>query len=170
MRGHQGTIKVESALGRGTTFKVFFPCPAQALEAAARVELPEQEEWQGSGLILVVDDEPVVRAVAQAMLTRFGFTVLEARDGAEGVALLRQHAGEINLVLLDMTMPRMNGIEAFQAMKEIKPKLRVILTSGYSEQDVVGQIADRRLTGFVQKPFQLGTLAEKVRELLGREV
>jgi len=169
MRGHRGAIKVESASGQGTTFKVLFPCPPQALQAPAKPKTGEPREWTGSGVILVVDDEPVVRTVARAMLDRFGFTVIEARDGAEGVARLRQQAGEIDLVLLDMTMPRMNGAEAYQAMKKIKPTLRVILTSGYNEQDVTAQFADQRLTSFVQKPFQLATLAEKVRELLGRE-
>ena len=123
-------------------------------------------EWQGKGMVLVVDDDPAVRGVAESMLETLGLNVMVAQDGGEGVEIFRQHAGEIDLVLMDMTMPKLNGVEAFSEMQVIKPGIRVILISGYNEQEVTHDLEGKGLSGFVQKPFLLGSFTDKVREVL----
>ena len=106
-----------------------------------------------SGTLLVVDDETDARAVARAMGTHLGFQVVEASDGAEAVALFQQRKGEFSLVLMDLTMPRMDGREAFLRMQEIDPSVPVVLTSGFSENDAVMDFAGRGLAGFLPKPY-----------------
>jgi CheY-like chemotaxis protein len=161
MRGHRGAIKVESTPGEGTTFQLLLPAAGTAPVAGA--EVARGAQWAGSGTILVVDDEPTVRTVTARALRAFGFDVIEASDGAEGVEAFREGRGGIACVLLDMTMPRMNGEEAYQAITEIDPAARVILMSGYSEQDATGRFEGRKLAGFIQKPYELATLREVVR-------
>jgi CheY-like chemotaxis protein len=110
--------------------------------------------WRGRGTLLVVDDETDARAVARAMGTHLGFQVVEASDGEEAVAIFLQRKGEFSLVLMDLTMPRMDGREAFLRMREIAPDVPVVLTSGFSENDAVSDFAGRGLAGFLPKPYQ----------------
>jgi signal transduction histidine kinase len=166
MRGHQGAIKLYSEPGNGTTFKILFPCARSGAGVSASLDRLPEESWSASGTILVVDDEEVVRDVAQNMLETFGFQVLTAHNGQAGVELFRQQADEIVAVLLDMTMPQMNGDEAFREMRRIRPGIKVILTSGYNEQDATTHFSGKGLAGFVQKPFQLATLTELLRDIL----
>ncbi|NUN95996.1 MAG: response regulator [Candidatus Omnitrophica bacterium] len=116
--------------------------------------------------ILVVDDEETVRVVSKRMLEACGLSVLCARDGAEGVEMFRERPMEITLVLLDMTMPRMSGEEAFREMRRIRPDVRVVLTSGYNEQEATTRFTGKGLAGFIQKPFTHASLLAKVREAL----
>jgi signal transduction histidine kinase len=167
VRGHQGTIKVYSEADKGTTFKILFPASAEKELPAQKKSAPRTvEAWRGQGLFLVVDDEEPVLAVAKSMLERAGFSVLTASDGSAGVELFRQHSSQIVGVLLDLTMPRMNGEETFREMRRIRPDVRVILASGYAEQDTVHLFAGQGLAGFIQKPFQLDKLLEKVRQMV----
>ena len=160
MRGHRGAITVDSEPGKGTTFRLLFP--ANAAAAAQPAPSANPAAWRGSGTILVVDDEPTVRAVTARALKAFGFEVLEGADGLEGLNLFREHP-EIGCVLLDMTMPRMNGEEAFAAIKRIRPDARIVLMSGYAEQDATERFGSRGLSGFIQKPYELATLREVIR-------
>ena len=116
--------------------------------------------------LLVVDDEEPVQDLAQAILEEYGYTVMTANDGVEGVEMFKEHVGEIDVVLLDMTMPRMNGDQAYREMRKIRPDVKVILSSGYSEQDAVGRFDEDGLSAFVQKPYQIQTLVERVRQVI----
>jgi two-component system cell cycle sensor histidine kinase/response regulator CckA len=166
VRGHKGAILVESELGKGTTFKVLLP----ALEhPATRVEARTKEEtgWRGTGTILVVDDEEMVRTVAVRILKRLGFSVLMASDGVEAINIFRERHDEIACVLLDLKMPNMDGKETFDELCRINADVPVILCSGYSEQDSTEQFGDRGLAGFIAKPYNKTNVRDKLREVLG---
>ncbi|HOZ45538.1 MAG TPA: PAS domain S-box protein [Candidatus Hydrogenedentes bacterium] len=168
IRGHNGAIRVYSEIGRGSTFKVLFPVSPRSIDALVADTRKTDDQWQGSGTILVVDDEQTVRTVAKMMLEKFGFNVLTACDGADGVEVFREHADEIRLVLLDMTMPRLSGEQAFAELRRIRPGVRVVLSSGYNEQEATNRFAGKGLAGFLQKPYQPVTLMQKLREVLER--
>ncbi|MBI5014508.1 MAG: response regulator [Deltaproteobacteria bacterium] len=162
VRGHRGAVKVYSEVGQGTTFKVFFPlAEAHRSDPAAPAAAGEGDAealWRGSGTVLVVDDDATARSVAAAMLEERGFSVLTAADGQEGVDVFRTHGGEIEAVVLDMTMPRMNGEEVFREMRRLRPDVRVVLTSGYNEQDAINRFTEHGLAGFIQKPYRSDAL------------
>ncbi len=124
---------------------------------------------QSRGMILVVDDSEAVRSVAEAMLETFGYSVLTAGDGFEAVDMFRAHANNIEAVLLDMTMPKMSGEDVFREIQRIRPEVRVILTSGYGEEEAMTRFSAEGLAGFLQKPFRLETLEAKLREVLEGE-
>jgi PAS domain S-box-containing protein len=151
VRSHGGGLKVYSEPGKGTSMKVFLP--AADPEGADHLS-SKPPPWRGRGTLLVVDDETDARAVARAMGTHLGFHVVEASDGEEAVAIFQQRKGEFSLVLMDLTMPRMDGREAFLRMREIAPEVPVVLTSGFSESDAVSDFAGRGLAGFLPKPYQ----------------
>jgi len=168
VRGHNGAIKVYSEPGRGTTFKVLFPC----VDAPADSESPAPPpgvEWTAKGTVLIVDDEETVRTVTARAVERLGFKALLAADGREGVDLFRANAGQIVCVVLDMTMPHLNGEEAFREIRRIDPDARVILMSGYNEQHATNSFAGKGLAGFLQKPYQLAALREALREAITRD-
>jgi len=166
VRGHGGSIHVHSELDRGTTFKILFPAssltPSDQLKATGQVP-----EWQGHGLALFVEDDELVQSVGRRMLERLGFEVLTASDGVEGVEVFRERAAEVRLVLLDLTMPRMSGEDAFRELRRIRSDVKVILTSGYNEQDTTRRFVGKGLAGFIQKPFELSTLSNRIRAALG---
>jgi CheY-like chemotaxis protein len=121
---------------------------------------------QASSIALLVDDEPVVREVGQAMLKRFGFEVLVARNGQEALELFRQHHSRVALVILDMTMPVLSGAETYSALRRIRSDVPVIVASGYNEQDATSRFAGRGPAGFIQKPFQLEALEAVIGQVL----
>jgi len=165
VRGHRGAIKVYSEPGKGSTFKILLPVSRTAAEEPT---LPRDvlAEWKQHSTILVVDDEESVRAVAKMTLERAGFEVLTARDGREAVELVRERGAEIDLVLLDMTMPRMNGEEAFRHLRGLRPDICVVLSSGYSEQEATRRFAGKGLAGFIQKPWSPKELLGEVQSIL----
>ncbi|MBI3089483.1 MAG: PAS domain S-box protein [Candidatus Tectomicrobia bacterium] len=166
VRGHQGAIKIDTRKGVGTTIRILLPCQDRAAEAGLPEEPKPAAGWRGSGAILVVDDEAAVRSITQRALEKFGFTVLTAEDGREGVKLFRAHADEIVVVLLDMTMPNMNADEASREMRRIRPAVRIILSSGYTQDDVAAKFPRDALAGFIQKPYLVMDLVAKVRSVL----
>jgi signal transduction histidine kinase/ActR/RegA family two-component response regulator len=157
VRGHRGAIKVESDSGHGTTVRVLFPVGRRARGSRPK---PPTVTCAGtaSGTVLVVDDDDNVRPVTQQMLERLGFGVLLARDGREGLEVYRAHRDEITCVLLDLTMPVMDGEETLRELRALDPRVRVILSSGYNELEVVQRFAGQGLAGFVQKPYRLADL------------
>ncbi len=171
IRGHRGAVKIDSAPGQGSTFTVLFPAappePAPRLGSAQRRTESVPARRSDRGTVLVVDDDESVRRVAQDMLAALGFDVLTAGDGQEGVEVFRRRAREIELVLLDLSMPRMSGEEAFREIREEAPGARVILASGYDETESTRLFAGQGLSGFIQKPYRLTNLEEKVEEVLG---
>jgi PAS domain S-box-containing protein len=167
VRGHHGVLRVRSVPGAGTEFRVFFPAQPGVQGV---MESPHGAcAVSGEGLVLVVDDEEIVRAVARQALESRGFEVMEATDGVEGVACVEREGSRIRVVLLDMTMPRMGGEAAFRAMRKIRPDIPVLLSSGYSEQDTLARFQGAYIQGFIQKPYRPRDLAEKVLEAMGEK-
>ena len=163
VRGHRAGIRVESAPGAGTTFILLFP----ASESTVAVPRPQEEISQPmTGTVLVVDDEGIIRDLARNALENAGFRVLEARDGLEAVERFAEKKDIVDLVLLDMTMPRMGGAEAFRRIRSLSPTVRVLLTSGYTQKESLESLADLPPDGFLQKPFRVRELVNKVRGIL----
>jgi CheY-like chemotaxis protein len=117
-------------------------------------------------LIRVVDDEDIIRRTAKSVLEHYGYRVVLAANGKEGVDLFQVLTEKVSAVLLDMTMPFMNGEEALRHLKEINPAIKVILSSGYNEVEAIRRFSGKGLAGFIQKPYSAVTLAEKIRSIL----
>ena len=164
VRTHRGAISVESTPGRGTSIRVFFPTTERHEAASVR---PRPSSYRGRGRVLVIDDDPGVRSIARRMLEAFGFTVFEAADGESGAAAFVEHAGRCALVLLDMTMPKMNGEETLRAIRRVRGDVPVLLMSGYNELEASQRFASGGLAGFLEKPFTADDLAQKVQSALG---
>ena len=164
VRGHKGAIKVYSELGQGTTIKVLFPAEKAVKPKKIPRETTNQTELAGK-TVLVVDDEQTVREVIRDMLKNRDMKVIEAANGREGIEIYREHGDTIFLVLLDTTMPEMNGEEVFKQLRQMNPDVKVILISGYNQQDATSFFVGKGLAGFIQKPFTLEKLMEKLNEL-----
>jgi signal transduction histidine kinase/CheY-like chemotaxis protein len=167
VRGHRGAIKVTSAPGCGTAFRVLLPLLTDATAQQPAKRPPAvAERWCGSGPVLIVDDEPGVRSFAEGVLERLGFTPLARADGRSGLKAFREHAQELKLVLLDLTMPQLGGKEVLAEIRRVRADLPVILMSGYGEADAAEPLTARQVQGFLQKPFDVAGLTAAVRMAL----
>jgi CheY-like chemotaxis protein len=172
VRGHRGSIVLESVPGRGTTFRVFLPISATPA-AGAGGDATREREPRGHGLVLVVDDDPTVCAVARHMLERRGYEVQVASDGVSGLEQFYRAAGTVRLALIDLTMPRMGGEELVAAIRAVDRRVPLILMSGFSESEMTGRFAANVVTACVQKPFRVEeidrVLSRVMRRRAGRE-
>ncbi|MFT3866872.1 MAG: PAS domain S-box protein [Nibricoccus sp.] len=157
VRGHQGTLCVSSELGKGTTFRMLLPCVLGSYDTPTRSPFAETTVGTG-GAVLVVDDEETVREVMARILASLGYTVILAVDGQDGVEQFRMNHQFLKLVLLDLTMPKLDGSQAFAAIRGIDADVPVMLMSGYSEQEATALFSGQGLAGFIQKPFDVATL------------
>ena len=167
VRGHSGALRVQSELDRGSTFTLILPPSVEDL--CRREDLVTATPWQGSGNILVIDDEESVRNVAAALLKTFGFTPVTASNGQEGIDRFRAAPHGFDLVLLDLTMPGLDGEETLAGLRAIFPGVRVVVVSGYSESDRISELASGGPLLFLQKPFTRGSLEQKLQEILSGE-
>ena len=165
VRGHHGAIKIASQPGAGTTFRVLLPA-SQASAPPVTLPVSVTTKTASGARVLVVDDEAGVRTVARESLKRAGFEVVTANDGVEALEVLDAQQGRFDAVLLDLTMPRMSGVEAFSLIKGRYPHLHVVLTSGYSAHDVSARCGSDDIAGFVQKPFLPAVLVRTMLEVL----
>jgi PAS domain S-box-containing protein len=165
LRGHGAGYKIYSERGRGTTFKLFFPASNKPDERG--LGTPEEEASLLHGTVLLVDDEEVLLTTLPPALEHFGLNVLTARDGREAVDVFCRDVSAVDVVLMDVTMPRMDGREAFRELRKLRADVRVILSSGYHEESVEG-LRHEGLADFIQKPYQLSELRRVLARVLAR--
>jgi CheY-like chemotaxis protein len=163
VKGHGGYIDVESQEGKGTTFQVYLPAAKRRVEETE--EGPETIQ-RGTETILIIDDEALVMEVGQKLLTFMGYQVLAAKEGEGALEIYRARRNEIDLVILDLVMPRMEGGEVFRRLRQISPEVKVLISSGYSIDGKAAQILDEGACGFIQKPFDMKQLSQTLRTIL----
>ena len=167
VKNHGGFVNVYSERGEGTTFTIYLP--ASEKKVVEKGPEPERDEVRyGQGTILLVDDEDMIINVGQKMLEKLGYSVLIARSGKEALDMYGKQGEEIDLIILDMIMPEMNGGETYDRVKEIDQGAKVLLSSGYSINGQAQEILDRGCNGFIQKPFTLKGISQKISEVLDK--
>jgi CheY-like chemotaxis protein len=174
VRSHDGAIIVQSTPSAGTSVRVLFPLVVQAVKApngeleimpaphSAPLGGPTRQANSAWPHVLVADDEPMVRSMCQALLEEWGYSPLLAGDGEEAVALFKAHVDRIACVILDLTMPRLDGLGALKAMREVQPGVHVVLSSGYSQREAMQRFGNDGVTMFIQKPYR----AQSLRQIL----
>jgi CheY-like chemotaxis protein len=163
VRGHSGIITVSSKPNEGTQFDIYLPASARKLKKETR---ESEEIFHGNETVLLVDDEDVIIDVSKEILQIMGYKVLVANSGHEAIRIYTEKKDEIDLVIQDMVMPGMSGVETFYALKIINPSIKVILSSGYVINDQIESIMEHGCRGFIQKPFRMEEFSRKIRETL----
>jgi CheY-like chemotaxis protein len=163
VRGHKGAIKVYSEPDKGTSFKILLPASGHPVELFNGDS--HHNNWKGEGKVLLVDDEETVRGIGVEMLKELGFTTITANDGREAIELFKT-TPDISFVILDLTMPHVDGEQCFRELKIFKPDVKVIMSSGYNEQEVTQKFIGKGLSGFIQKPYKLSVLKEAIKQIM----
>ncbi len=163
IKSHGGIINANSIKGEGSTFNIYLPASEKRIEQEKRVS---DVIINGTGRVLLIDDEEMIINVADDMLHRLGYEVMVARTGKEAVEIFKANRNNIDVVILDMIMPDMGGRETFDALKEIRPDIKVLLSSGYSIAGEASKILDRGCDGFIQKPFNMKQISHKIKEVM----
>lgn len=163
---HGGAITVQSAVGQGTEFHIYLPL-AETYVGPREREISYDLQKRGKGqIILVIDDEPVIRAMASTLLEEAGYKTLTAQNGQEGVDIYRDNRDKIEAVIVDMVMPVLDGLEAMKLLKKINPEVRVLAASGFSRNEKINQMLHEGARGFLHKPYTLGELIDKLHQAL----
>jgi len=163
IKNHGGIINVYSQPGQGATFNIYLPASEKAI---TRDKAPLADVSGGTETVLLVDDEEMIVDVGNEMLTALGYDVMIARNGKQAVTLYEENKNKIDMVILDLIMPDMGGGEVYDRLKEINPKVKVLLSSGYSIDGQANKILERGCDGFIQKPFSIREVSEKLRDIL----
>jgi PAS domain S-box-containing protein len=168
VRGHGGGVRIESEIGRGTTIRVLLPAleAEQAPRRATETGYAGEPRSEIAGTVLLVDDEDSVRALGRRMLERLGFEVITAGDGEQAVATFKRRRGEISCVVLDLTMPRMDGETALEEIRRIDERVPVVMSSGYDETKLAERLGHGRSVSFIQKPYRMDDLRRVLLPLL----
>lgn len=165
VRGHRGCVKIYSEPANGSTIKVLFPVVEDDSDKENK-SFTILEPWKGHGTVLLVDDDEAIRGIARDLLELTGFTVLMANDGRQALDIFQVHADQIRCVILDLTMPHMDGEETFRELRRIKPDAKVIMSSGYNAQEVNQRFLGKGIAGFLQKPYHLRDLQAELKRVL----
>ena len=163
IKNHGGFINVYSEKGHGTTFNIYLPASAKEIIEEKK---PTGDTLRGTETVLFVDDEDMIIEVAEELFEQLGYKVLTARSGKEAIEIYEKNKEQIDIVLLDMIMPDMSGSDTYDRMKKIDPDIKVLLSSGYSINGQATEIMDRGCNGFIQKPFKMKELSQKLRQVL----
>lgn len=166
IKAHGGYIDVKSKKKHGTTFLVYLPATKRKVKKAAKTS---DKLIKGTGTVLLVDDEEIIQDVCKDMLKTIGYKIFSAKDGKEAIEIYRKNQNDIDMVLLDMIMPNISGGEVYDRLKEINPDIKVLLSSGYTIDGEATEILNRGCDGFIQKPFNINDLSQKIREVLKKK-
>jgi len=169
VRGHKGAIDIASEAGRGTSVRLLFPATDRRIEEPVTGVEPYVLPRRNSGRILVVDDEAAIRTLVRNALELVGFEVLDADDGRTAVDVFRKHQAEIDLVLLDMTMPDIGGEETIRRLRAMRQDIQIIASSGFVEQEVLGRLSGAEPNAFLRKPYRAIDLVTLVHEVLSSD-
>jgi CheY-like chemotaxis protein len=166
VKNHDGFINVYSEKGKGTTFNIYFPASEKEIIKEKKIH---EEVLRGTETVLLVDDEDMIIDVGQDILELLGYEVLPVMGGEEAVEFYEKNQDKIDMVILDMIMPDMGGGQTYDRLKEINPDIKVLLSSGYSINGQATEILERGCDGFIQKPFNIMDLSQKIRELFDKK-
>jgi CheY-like chemotaxis protein len=158
--------QVHSVPGRGSSFRVLFSAAQEAPPQIAHDAVPE--DLRGAGTVLVIDDEELIRSFSRSALEPYGYRVLLAQNGQEGVRLFQERSSDIGLVLLDVAMPGMDGLETLIRIRGIRPDVPVLVCSGFGDVEVEARFAGKAIAGFFPKPYTVKQLARKVKECIAQ--
>ncbi len=163
VKNHEGFINVASQIHQGTRFEVYLPATEKAV---AKQEKPRETFYKGKETVLLVDDETMILDVGQRMLNKLGYDVFTANNGIDALEIYQKNKDTIDVIILDMVMPKMNGGDTYDRIKLVNPKAKVLLSSGYSINGQATEILSRGCNGFIQKPFNMQSLSQNIRMVL----